>query len=122
MFRGLYLAADKPHARLHCHGGALQVLWLTMEASCVSYYESSVFLLFVIFRIQVKGHMIVPFCHCVCEVVLLGQEKSALMKRPFTQPRCLALLKRPPAVSASSISSARLASCLLPPTSSCDLT
>lgn len=29
------------------------VLWLTMEASCVSYYESSVFLLFVIFRIQV---------------------------------------------------------------------
>ena len=93
-----------------------------MEASCVSYYESSVFMLFVIFRIQVKGHMIVPWCHRVCELVGLGQAKSALMKRPLTQPRRLAFSKRPPAVSASSTSSARPASCLLPPTSSCDLT
>ena len=58
----------------------MQVLWLSMADSCVSYYESSVLLLFVIFRIQVIIMIIASvfgLITCVAQASVLIAQLSA---------------------------------------------
>jgi len=56
------------------------VLWFTMEDSCTSYYETSVFLLFVIFRIQVilmTVATVFGLITCVAQASVLIAQMSA---------------------------------------------